>query len=290
MNLSNLDELQTFLQQSHLRPKDYLGQNFLVDEDALAKIIEAAELQPSDTVLEVGPGLGVLTKELLKRVKRVVAVEKDRVLIPILKKLNINELANYGLNPQSEIRNPKLQVINQDILSFHAAKFIDGDYKVVANIPYYLTSKLLQHFLELATPPKFLVLMVQKEVGERVIAKPGELSVLGISVQIYADAEIMRAVPKTSFWPVPKVDSVILKITPHNKYPEIKDKKIFFRLIKLAFAGKRKQIHNTLTNGLKLPKDKIFEMLKSAGIEPTTRPQDVEIGEWIALYKEISQL
>ncbi len=275
MNLSNLDELQTFLQQSHLRPKDYLGQNFLVDEDALAKIIEAAELQPSDTVLEVGPGLGVLTGELAPRVGKLIAVEKDRNIIPILKK----HMKRFG----------NVEIYQEDILRFHAAKFIDGDYKVVANIPYYITSKLLQHFLELETPPKLLVLMVQKEVGERVIAKPGELSVLGISVQIYADAEIMRAVPKTSFWPVPKVDSVILKITPHDKYPEITDKKIFFRLIKLAFAGKRKQIHNTLTNGLKLPKDKIFEMLKSAGIEPTTRPQDVEIGEWIKLYQIISK-
>ncbi len=275
MNLSNLDELKTFLQQSHLRPKDYLGQNFLVDEDALEKIIAAADLQTTDTVLEVGPGLGVLTAELAPRVGKLIAVEKDRNIIPILKK-HMKRFEN-------------VEIYHEDILRFHAAKFISGDYKVVANIPYYLTSKLLQHFLELETPPKLLVLMVQKEVGERVIASAGELSVLGISVQIYADAQIMGQVSKTSFWPVPKVDSVILKITPHDKYPEITDKKIFFRLVKLAFSGKRKQIHNTLTNGLKLPKDKIFQMLEKSGIEPTTRPQDVEIREWIKLYQIISK-
>ncbi len=275
MNLSNLDELQSFLQQSHLRPKDYLGQNFLVDEVALGKIVEAADLKSTDTVLEVGPGLGVLSSELAPRVGKLIAVEKDRSIIPILKK-HLKRFDNA-------------EIYQEDILRFHAAKFISGDYKVVANIPYYLTSKLLQHFLELESSPTLLVLMVQKEVGERVIAPAGELSILGISVQIYADAEIIHHVPKQSFWPVPKVDSVILKITPRNKYPEITDKKIFFRLIKLAFSGKRKQIHNTLTNGLKLPKDKIFQMLEKAGIEPTTRPQDVEIGDWIKLYQIISQ-
>ncbi len=275
MNLSNLDELKSFLQQSHLRPKDYLGQNFLVDEEALEKIIEAADLKSTDTVLEVGPGLGVLTAELAQRVGKLIAVEKDRNIIPILRK-HMKRFEN-------------VEIYQEDILRFHAVQFISGDYKVVANIPYYLTSKLLQHFLELDNPPKLLVLMVQKEVGERVIAAAGELSVLGISVQIYATPEIIHQVSKNSFWPVPKVDSVILKITPHNNYPEITDKKIFFRLIKLAFAGKRKQIHNTLTNGLNLPKDQILEILKKAGIDPTTRPQDLGIGEWIKLYRIISQ-
>ena len=152
---------------------------------------------------------------------------------------------------------------------------------MVANIPYYLTSKLIQHFLEQGNPPEVLVFMVQKEVGERVIAKAGELSILGISVQIYADAEIVSFVPKTSFWPVPKVDSVVLKITPKNKYPEITDKKLFFRIVKTAFAGKRKQIKNTIRD----PK-----ALKQAGIDPTARPQDIEIEQWIELYEGISNI
>ncbi len=282
-DLSNFGKLKSLLHANNLRPKDYLGQNFLVDEDALQAIVRAADLEPTDVVLEVGPGLGVLTHELAGRVKQVIAVEKDERLATILKKKN-------------QFRN--LKVINSDILRFNLTEQISGPYKVVANIPYYLTSKLLQNFLsaeggsalggETQNKPTLMVLMVQKEVGERVTAPPGELSILGISVQVYADAEITHEVPKTSFWPVPEVDSVVLKITPRDKYPEIKDKKLFFRLIKMAFAGKRKQIHNTLTNGLKLPKEQIMQLLKEAGIDPLERPQDLQIDQWISLYQKIS--
>jgi len=251
-----------------------MGQNFLIDEDVLDEIMSTAELKSSDTVLEVGPGLGVLTKRLLEKSKKVLAVEKDAKLASLLK----IELSSAS----------HLQIIQQDILRFNVAENIPDDYKVVANIPYYLTSKLIQNFLENIHPPKLLVLMIQKEVGERVIAEAGDLSILGISVQIYADAEITAQVSKNSFWPVPKVDSVIIKITPKNKYPEITDKKLFFRMIKVAFAGKRKQLHNTLTHGFKLPKEEILDWLEQAGIEPTARPQDLEIGQWIKLYGEIS--
>ena len=245
------------------KPKKSLGQNFLVDENVLGEIVAVAELKNTDTVLEVGPGLGVLTKELIKRAGKVIAVEKD---------IRLSE----DLNSKSEIRNPNLQIINQDILRFHLDKYIPGQYKVVANIPYYLTSKLFQYFLEQKNKPTLMVLMVQKEVGERVVAKPGELSVLGISVQIYSDAEIVSYVSKQSFWPVPKVDSVVLKIVPKNKYPEIDDQKKFFSIVKRAFTGKRKQIKNTIGD---------IEILNKAGIDPTLRPQDLSLEDWIKLYQ-----
>lgn len=268
--------LKTFLRNSGLRPKDYLGQNFLVDEEALQNIIRAADIKSSETILEVGPGLGVLTEELAKRAGRVVAVEKDENLLTILK------------HPLSHLE--MVEFVHSDILKVDLSKYISGPYKVVANIPYYLTSKLFQFLLEKNNPPECLVLMVQKEVGERVIAAPGELSILGISVQVYADAEIAAYVPKTSFWPVPEVDSVVLKITPREKYPEIKDKKLFFRILKIAFAGKRKQIHNTLGNGLHLDKEKTNELLTKSGIDGVIRPQDLKIEQWIDLYKEIKIL
>jgi len=283
MNLTNSFDLQNFLKARGLKPKDYLGQNFLVSEEVLQEIVKIADLsaeggsasggKPTDTVLEIGPGLGVLTGELAPKVKKLIAVEKDPKLFSILK---------------TDFKNlPQVELFNEDILKFHLAKNISGDYKVVANIPYYLTSKLLRDLLENETPPKLLVLMVQKEVGERVIASPGELSLLGISVQIYADAEIAAHVSRQNFWPVPKVDSVILKIAPKNKYPEITDKKLFFRIIKMAFSGKRKQVHNTLASGLKISKEEVLQILKSCGIDAAMRPQDIAIKDWVRLYQAI---
>ncbi len=271
--LLDRDYLKTFLRNSGLRPKDYLGQNFLVDEEALQNIILAADIKPADTILEVGPGLGVLTEELAKRAGAVVAVEKDENMLTVLK------------HPLSHLEMVKF--VHSDILKINLAEFIAGPYKVVANIPYYLTSKLFQILLEKNNPPECLVLMVQKEVGERVVAEPGELSILGISVQVYADVEIKAFVPKTSFWPVPEVDSVVLKITPRDKYPEIKDKKFFFRIVKIAFAGKRKQIHNTLGNGLDLPKEEILEVLNLVGVDPKARAQDLTIKQWIKMVELI---
>ncbi len=276
MKISNPHDLKNYLRARSLKPKDYLGQNFLVDEQALQAIVAAADLKPTDTVVEVGPGLGVLTGELVQKAKQVWAIEKDRKLVDLLK---------------TEFHGQKnLKLVNEDILRFHIARNITSQYKVVANIPYYLTSKLMQIFLEQEHPPKLMVLMIQKEVGERVVAKAGELSILGISIQIYADVEIVASVPRDSFWPVPEVDSVVIKIVPKNKYPEIVDKKLFFRIIKIAFAGKRKQILNSLSHGLHLNKAVVDEILVKSGIDPHTRPQDLSISSWIELYKQVKPM
>lgn len=269
----NTGELKDYFRARGFKPKDYLGQNFLIDEEVLGEMIKIAELKPTDVILEVGPGLGILTRQLAAKTKEIWAVEKDQKLIPLL---------NVELKGEKNIH-----IVHDDILRFHVSENIKGDYKVVANIPYYLTSKLIRNFLELQSQPELLVLMVQKEVGERVVAMPGELSLLGISVQIYSEPQIAAYVSRQSFWPVPEVDSVILKIVPKNKYPQIRDKKLFFRILKMAFAGKRKQISNSLSNGLKWPKEKIIDLLKQAKIEPMKRPQDIEIEQWIRLYEVI---
>jgi 16S rRNA (adenine1518-N6/adenine1519-N6)-dimethyltransferase len=274
MRITDPQQFKNYLKARNLKPKDYLGQNFLIDEDVLSEIVKIAGLKSSDVILEVGPGLGVLTGELVRDVKEVWAVEKDPKLASLLK----TEFAG----------SKKLKIVNEDILRFHVARNILSDYKVVANIPYYLTSKLLQLFLEQPKPPSMMVLMVQKEVGERVIANTGDLSILGISVQIYADVEIAASVSKNSFWPVPEVDSVVLKVTPKDKYPQIKDKKQFFRILKIAFAGKRKQIQNSLAHGLQISKEDVGKLLNKAKIEVSARPQDVSIDQWISLYKVIS--
>src|SRR5258708_1107084 len=269
--LTDVDQLKNYLRARNFKPRDYMGQNFLIDEDVLSKIISVSELKSSDVVLEVGPGLGILTGELVAVVKEVWAVEKDPKLAAMLK----IEFAGEK----------KLKIINEDILRFHVSRNILSEYKVVANIPYYLTSKLLQFFLEQPQPPKLMVLMIQKEVGERVVASEGNLSILGISVQVYADVEIAASVSKNSFWPVPKVDSVVLKITPKNKHPGIRDRKLFFRIIKIAFAGKRKMIQNTLAHGFKMERNKVLSWLEKAKINPNLRPQDLAIQDWISLYK-----
>lgn len=266
------DYVKNFLHSHNLRPKDYFGQNFLVDDQALQEIVEAAEINSKDTILEVGPGLGVLTRELASRAGRVVAVEKDKSLA-------------YILAREAELKS--VEFVTQDILKFDYQTHIPGPYKLVANIPYYLTSALLKLFLESKHRPERMVLMVQKEVGERIVAPAGKLSILGISVQMFADAEIVAYVPRTSFSPAPDVDSVVIKITPKKKYAAIKDEKTFFRILKIAFAGKRKQIHNTLANGLHLDKEATEKLLEKSGIESTARPQDLTIEQWIELYKQI---
>jgi 16S rRNA (adenine1518-N6/adenine1519-N6)-dimethyltransferase len=257
------------------RPNEFFGQNFLVDEEVLSSIVKAGEIKKTDTILEIGPGLGVLTLELAARAKAVIAVEKDRNLIPALKR-NLKEFKN-------------LTVLNDDILKLHLEKYITGPYKVIANIPYYLSSHLFQYLLNLEHKPDLIVLLVQKEVGERIVALPGKLSILGISVQIKADASVQAFVPRQSFWPVPKVDSVIITIKPKNKYPQIDDEKLFFRIVKIAFASKRKQIHNTLKTGLKLSNDEVKNLLDSAQIGFESRPQELALNDWIQLYKIVKQ-
>lgn len=268
------------------RPKKHLGQNFLNDASALAKIVNAANLSPTDFVVEIGPGLGVLTKELVKKTARVKAVELDESLIPILTR---NLQQTNGPAPAN------LEIIHGDALTFPLPA---EPYKLVANIPYYITSPILNHFLQPETAqqkrPDLIVLLVQKEVAEKVCATPGDHTVLSLQVQIFGKPEIMGIVGKNSFNPPPKVDSAILRVTPYPE-PLIQDTALFFKIIHTAFSQRRKTLLNSLgnffklDNGQKLPKEKIAALLEKAGIKPLARPQELTVADWQKLIENLPQ-
>lgn len=248
-----------------LKPKKSLGQNFLKDGSVLEKIIQSAELKSDDFVIEVGPGEGVLTEKLTQKSSKVLAIEIDQNLISNLeKKFKGNE---------------KVEIINDDILKINLENLTSNrDYKVIANIPYYITSKIIRLFLESENPPKEMILMTQKEVADRIIAKPGKMSLLAVSVQYYANAEILFEVSRDSFFPVPEVDSAVIKISNIKK--QNTDSKKFFRIVKAGFSAKRKTLINNLSNGLHLEKDIIEEKIKTAGLKPTVRAQELSISDW----------
>lgn len=252
-----------------MKPKKTLGQHWLFDSTTLAQIVEAAELTDQDTVLEVGPGLGTLTELLVKKAKLVVAVEKDE------------ELAGKLKNNQTATN---LTVVPADILEFNLTTLPKG-YKVVANIPYYLTSKLIRNLLESANPPSMMVLLVQKEVAERIVAQPPQMSILAFSVQYYAQAQIVAPVAKELFTPPPKVDSAIIKISRRPKPAFDADIKKLFRIVKAGFSSKRKQLRNSLAAGLQLEPAEAEKRLVKIGVSSQARAQELNLSQWQAMYQ-----
>ncbi len=255
-----------------------LGQNFLTDREVLGDIIKAADLQPSDVVLEIGPGKGILTEELAKKAKKVIAVELDRTLVPVLQK-KFNGVKN-------------VTIVHEDILRWWGTSQNQkitkswNHFKVVANIPYRITAPILRMFLEGAPHPAVMVLMVQKEVAERVCATPGQMSMLSVSVQYYAKPEIVRIVPRTAFDPSPNVDSAVLKIIPfEEKHPDEVFEKNFFQLVKLGFSSRRKQLQGLLASGLHIPSVEAKFALEAIGCAPTVRAQELSLEVWVALTK-----
>ena len=275
-----LEEIKRLLKKYNIYPSKRLGQNFLVDEGILKKIVEAAELSKNDIVLEVGPGIGNLTVELAKSVKKVIAVEKDQDLVRILK-----ELLDCW-----KVRN--VRIVEGDIRKIENCKLkIENCYKVVANIPYYLTSPLIRKFLEASNAPKEMILMVQKEVAQRICAKPPKMSILAVSVQFYAKPEIISFVSKKSFWPQPKVDSAIIKIKPLiNADKRLINADLFLKTVKTGFSQPRKQLANNLSNGLKMDKGKVKNWLLKNGIQPTQRAETLTINDWTNLTKSFEKI
>ena len=275
--------IKAALRALDLRPTRGMGQNFLLDAYALDQIVEAAELAPNDTVLEVGPGLGVLTWELLQRAGHVIAVELDRRLVARLHEEFDSE--------------PRLTIVQSDILRItpEAALQAGGAgertaYKLVANLPYAITSAALRHFLEAEAAPTLLVVLVQWEVAERIVAKPGDLSVLAHSVQIYAEPEIIARVPSNSFLPAPAVDSAILRLRVRDQ-PLAPRSQItpLLRLIKSGHLQARKKLSNSLPGGLAamgapLPKEQVVAALESSSIDPNRRAETVAFAEWQRLF------
>lgn len=262
------------LRQSGIRPKKRLGQHFLIDEAILDTIVVAAELSPADIVIEVGPGLGVLTGELARRAGKVIAVELDTRLASLLK----HRLACL----------PNVNVINADILKVSASQLLEGksDYKVVANLPYYITSPILRHFVEASPKPSLMVVMVQKEVGNAIVAGPGEMSLLAVSLQVYSKPKIVSYVPSQSFYPPPKVDSAIVRFDllpePAVKVADING---FFQVVKCGFSSPRKQLHNSLAQGMGVKPAEVALLLERAGIESQRRAETLSLEEWARLYE-----
>jgi 16S rRNA (adenine1518-N6/adenine1519-N6)-dimethyltransferase len=282
-------ETKRLLHRFGLRARKGLGQHFLTDEGVLKAIIQAAELAPSDVVIEVGPGLGVLTRELAGRVAWLFTVELDSNLAAILQKY----LSSQG----------NVTVINEDILEINPTALLREvptglpepagsapSYKVVANLPYYITSAVLRHFLTAHTKPRMMVVMVQREVAEAISAGPGQMSLLSISVQFYGQPEIVSFVPASCFYPAPEVDSAILSITvPPRPAVEVSDEDGFFSLLRAGFSAARKQLANSLAQGLKLPKAEVLPTLQKAGISPQRRAETLTLEEWTGLWRTFNQ-
>jgi 16S rRNA (adenine1518-N6/adenine1519-N6)-dimethyltransferase len=263
-----MSSLKEILKKYKAFPIKRLGQNFLIDQNVLKKILEAAELLKRDIVLEVGPGIGNLTVELAKKAKKVIAVEKDKRMVEILKeRLKEEKIEN-------------VEIVNEDILKFLPSFKLKWSYKVVANIPYYLTSRLIRNLLEMKRKPKLIVLMVQKEVAQRICAKPPKMNLLAVSVQFYAKPEIVSFVSKNCFWPRPKVDSAIIKISSIKKQKATKEEKLFFKIVKAGFSHPRKQLINNLSEGLRKDKKIVEEWLLSCSISPNKRAENLSVKDW----------
>ena len=278
-----MDVIQ-LLKKYSFKPSDILGQNFLVNEITLDAIVEAAEIQPGDQVLEIGPGIANLTSRLAERADFVLAVEKDERFFPIIKAAVGKRLRSFGRTPSST---SNIELAFSDILRFNFQEQLDPGYKVVANIPYYITGKIIALLLAAKKRPSKIILLVQKEVAQRATAKPGDLSILGISVQLYSKARMVQIVPKEDFFPVPKVDSAILVLDVLPKPILDIDEKRFFRLIKACFAGKRKQLRNTLKNNVQVSASTLENIEKATEISLNLRPQDLSLDNWFKIYSYI---
>ena len=272
-------QLRRIMGTERLRPRKSLSQNFLTDPEALDAIVEAAELSPGDRVVEIGPGLGVLTRRLLAAGASVLAVELDARLAEYLRR----EL--YGIE--------RFDLIEADALEIHPRDCFPGEsFKLVANIPYHITSPLLHTFLEGERPPVLTVLLVQLEVAERVAALPGQMSYLSAFVQNVTSAEIVARVPAAAFEPEPKVDSAILRLRrrDHPTVPPGDGRELFYRVVQAGFRQRRKQVHNGLSRELPVDREQVERALATCGVTPDRRPQTLSLDEWACLTTELGPL
>ncbi|MFA6528329.1 MAG: 16S rRNA (adenine(1518)-N(6)/adenine(1519)-N(6))-dimethyltransferase RsmA [Candidatus Gracilibacteria bacterium] len=256
------------------KPKKSLGQNFLNNEETLAKIITAADLSITDQVVEIGPGHGVLTAELIKNAGKVTSVELDSELIPELK-----EKFKYAKN---------FQLMNQNALEFIPPK---TPYKLVANIPYYITSPIINHFLREQLPesrPTVVVILVQKEVAEKICARNGSLSILAIQAHLFGTPGIIATVPRSHFTPAPKVDSAIIKITINKPIIEDAEIKKLFTIINVGFSHKRKKLISNLTQLANMTKEKLSEIFRKLGLDENIRAERLTINDWIKLSEYVT--
>jgi len=275
-----------------INSKKSLGQNWLINPHIIDKIVTAAEISKDDIILEVGPGTGNLTKKLAEKAGRVIAIEKDHRLIETLKET----LKNY----------PNVEIVEEDVLKFNPTDYpslING-YKIVANIPYYITSYLLSKIFEewfrlpVEDPrfargesepqPKLIVLTIQKEVAQRIMAKPPHMNLLALSIQYYSEPEIIGYISKNNFRPVPKIDSAIIKLVPRDQWLVASEQEKLFNLMRLGFSEKRKQLAGVLSKKLKLKKEDILEAFGKTSLKSDIRPENLTLEQWIELEKHLS--
>jgi 16S rRNA (adenine1518-N6/adenine1519-N6)-dimethyltransferase len=267
------------LRQYNLRPSKGLGQNFLVNQVILEKVVAAAELTSDDTVLEIGAGLGTLTERLAQTAGRVIAVELDERLMAVLRD-TLSEFENVSM-------------VQGDILELDPAQLIApaACYKVVANLPYYITSAVLRHLLEANLRPLRLVITVQREVAERIVAQPGDMSLLAVSVQFYGRPQILFRIRPGSFYPAPDVESAVVRVDMYKAPPvAVEDVDAFFRVVKAGFAQRRKQLRNTLAGGLRLPPEEVTAKLHEVGVDSKRRAQTLSLEEWARVTQTLKDL
>ena len=276
----------------NIKPKKTLGQNWLVNPHILDKVVSAAEISKADTILEVGPGTGNLTKKLAEKAGKVIAIEKDSRLVDCLK----NEFSTkYAMTKSVEIVEGDILKIDIEKLSRDLNLEIRHfTYKVVGNIPYYITSNFLRTIFESAgwrmTQPKLIVLTVQKEVARRIMARPPHMNLLALSVQYYSEPEIIGYISKNNFRPVPKIDSAIIKLKPkNNEHRNKEQEEKLFALMRIGFSEKRKQLAPILSKKLKIPKDELLEAFKETGIKETARAENLSPEQWENLHISISE-
>ena len=311
-------DVHRLLEQWDLRPSKGLGQNFLVDPAALEKIVAAAGLTPDDVVLEVGAGLGTLTRRLAQEAGRVVAVELDQRLIPVLESV-LADLDNVTLVQGDILELDPTVLVNQGSGSReqgagireqgpasrdHGPRTTDHgprisiqpptfnlQYKVVANLPYYITSAVLRHLLEAALKPQRMVLTVQREVAERIVAKPGQMSLLAVSVQFYGQPRLLFRLKPGSFYPSPEVESAVVRVDLHPTPPvPVEETAAFFRVVRAGFAQRRKQLRNTLAAGLKQPPEEVADRLREVGVDPRQRAEALSLEEWARVAHVLGRL
>lgn len=276
--MSLLAQTKYLCKKYGLKPHRPAGQNFLINENIISQIISTAEINIQDTVLEIGPGLGFITKELANQTKQVLAIELDRRLASAMK-----DLAKGFKN---------LKVIQNDVMKIKLDEFVNHkEYKLVSNLPFNITSWVLRNFLQYKPKPESITIVVQKEIAQRIVAKPGNMSILSVAVQVYSEPEIVKIINKENFWPQPKVDSAIIRI--NNIKGEIKgmiDEKSFFRVVKAGFSAKRKKLINSLSSGLQIDKANISQILSKVNINLDSRAQELSINDWREIYKNIQNI
>jgi 16S rRNA (adenine1518-N6/adenine1519-N6)-dimethyltransferase len=270
--------ISALLRAHGLRPRKRLGQNFLRDPVALGRIVRAADLSHEDVVVEVGAGVGTLTRPLAEHAGRVIALELDDGLVAILR----DQVANLN----------NVQVLHGDVLQFSASQFPHHGYKVVGNLPYYITSAVLRHFLEKVPRPRLMVVTVQREVADRIVAGPGKMSLLAVSVQFYGQPRIVARLPAGAFYPPPQVDSAVVRIDVGEQSTIVLenaiDEAMFFRVVRAGFSQKRKTLRNSLSAGLGLSPAGAEEALEQAGVDPRRRAETLSLKEWAEVVQVFS--